>query len=79
MEIEAVGSTPVAVRPPQPTGVSAELAEARSKLRDATPPGRWDLVLAEVSRLQTEQRMPPLEAMREVLRRLASGWVPPAR
>jgi hypothetical protein len=61
----------------QPVGVSAELADARSKLREATPRGHWDAVLAEVSRLQTEQAMSPLAALQAVYAKLASGWVPP--
>ena len=80
MEIEAVGRTSsVAVRPPQPIGVTAELAEARTKLREATPPGQWQSVMAEVHRLQMQERLSPLDALRAVYSRLASGWVPPVR
>jgi hypothetical protein len=61
----------------QPVGVSAELADARTKLREAAPSGRWDAVIAEVNRLQSEQRMSPLAALQAVYAKLASGWVPP--
>jgi hypothetical protein len=78
MELEALGAVPSPRRPVQPVGVSAELAEARTKLREAAPSGRWDAVLAEVNRLQYEQKMPPLAALQAVYAMLASGWVPPA-
>ena len=78
MEVEGVGAIPSPRRPVQPVGVSPELAEARTKLREATPSGRWDAVLAEVNRLQYEQRMSPLAALQAVHAKLASGWVPPA-
>jgi hypothetical protein len=61
----------------QMLGVTAELAEARSRLRDAAPAGHWDAVLAEVVRLQTQERMSPLAALHAVHAKLASGWVPP--
>jgi hypothetical protein len=79
MEVEGVASIPSPRRPVQPVGVSAELAEARTKLREAAPSGRWDAVVAEVNRLQYEQRMPPLAALQAVHAMLASGWVPPVR
>jgi hypothetical protein len=78
MEVEGVGAIPSPRRPVQPVGVSAELAEARTKLREAAPSGRWDAVLAEVNRLQYEQRMSPLAALQAVHAKLASGWIPPA-
>ncbi len=77
MEVEAVGAVPSPRRPVRPIGVTAELAEARTKLREATPSGLWDAVAAEVSRLQYEQHMPPLAALQAVYARLASGWLPP--
>jgi hypothetical protein len=60
-----------------PVGVTAELAETRKKLREVTPSGHWDGVLAEVARLQYDQHMSPLAALQAVYAKLASGWVPP--
>jgi hypothetical protein len=77
MEVDAVGAVPSPRRPLQPTGVTAELAQTRTKLRQAAPPDRWDAVQAEVHRLQLEQRMSPLAALQAVYAKLASGWVPP--
>jgi hypothetical protein len=77
MEVESIGSIPTPRRPVQPLGVTAELAEARKQLREATPSGRWDAVVAEVQRLQHEERMSPLAALHKVYARLAAGWVPP--
>ncbi|MET0763335.1 MAG: hypothetical protein ABWY29_00620 [Blastococcus sp.] len=78
MEIDPVGGvSSVARRPLQPMGVSAQLADSRRKLREATPPDRWDAVQAEVHRLQLEQGMPPLAALQAVYARLAAGWIPP--
>ena len=76
MEVEAVGGVPTPRRPVEITGVSAELAQARTKLREAAPSGRWDAVLAEVSRLQMQEGMSPLDALHAVYAKLASGWVP---
>jgi hypothetical protein len=77
MEVEAVGAVPSSPRRPvQPFGVTAELAGTRTKLREATPPDRWDAVQAEVHRLQFEQGMSPLAALQAVYARIASGWVP---
>ena len=70
----AVESSPR--QPIQPVGVTAELAETRTKLREAAPPDRWDAVQAEVHRLQFEQGMSPLAALQAVYAKLASGWVP---
>jgi hypothetical protein len=61
----------------QLVGVTAELADARTKLREAAPSGQWDAVLAEVQRLQTQESMSPLAALQEVYAKLASGWLPP--
>ena len=77
MEVEAVGAMPAPRKPLQPIGVTAELAEARGKLREVAPSAHWDGVLAEVTRLQYEQHMPPLAALQAVYAKLASGWVPP--
>ena len=77
MDVEPVGSIPAPRRPVQPTGVTAELAEARAKLREAAPSGRWDAVVAEVQRLQHEEHLSPLAALQAVYARLAAGWVPP--
>ena len=77
MEVEPRGGVPSPRRPMQPVGVSAELADARTKLREAAPSGRWDAVIAEVYRLQSEQKMSPLAALQAVYAKLASGWVPP--
>ena len=79
MEVEAIGAVPSPRRPVQPLGVTAELAEARTQVREATPPGHWDAVLAEVNRLQYEQGMSPLAALQAVHAKLASGWLPPVR
>jgi hypothetical protein len=76
MEVEAVGAVPTPRTPVQPVGVTAELAEARTKLREAAPSGHWDGVLAEVTRLQYDQRMSPLAALQTVYAKLASGWLP---
>ena len=75
MEVEAVGSVPSPRRPL--TGVTAELAAARMKVREATPSGHWDGVLAEVQRLQVDEHMAPLAALQAVYAKLASGWLPP--
>ena len=77
MEVESIGSIPTPRRPVQPLGVTAELAAARTKLREAAPSGRWDAVVAEVQRLQHEEHMSPLAALHAVYARLAAGWVPP--
>lgn len=63
---------------PEQRGVSAALADARAKLREAAPPDRWDAVLSEVSRVQLERKTSVLAAMHVVLARLAAGWTPPA-
>ena len=55
---------------------TAQLADARSQLRNAAPTGSWDAVLDEVKRLQVEQAMSPLAAMQAVYAKLAAGWQP---
>jgi hypothetical protein len=77
MDVEAVGSVPSPRRPVEVVGVTAELARARKQLREATPSGHWDGVMAEVQRLQSDEHMPPLAALRAVYAKLASGWLPP--
>ena len=59
-----------------PTGVTAQLAEARRMLRNATPDGAEDDVQAEVRRLQTDRGAPLLAAMFAVHARLMAGWQP---
>ena len=77
MEIEPVaGGVPSPRAPIQPTGVTAELAETRTKLRESVPSEHWQGVLEEIARLQFEQKMPPLAAMQAVYAKLASGWLP---
>lgn len=75
MEVEAVGSVPSPRHPV--TGVTAELAAARTKLRKAVPSEHWDGVLAEVQRLQADEHLPPLDALKAVYAKLAAGWLPP--
>ncbi len=76
MEVEPIGSVPSPRRPV--TGVTAELAAARTKLRQATPSGHWEGVIAEAQRLQSEEHMPPLAALQAVYAKLAAGWLPSA-
>ena len=79
MEVEAVGSAvPTPRAPIHPTGVTAELADARAKLRNSVPSEHWKGVQEEVARLQFVQKMPPLAALHAVYAKLASGWLPPA-
>ena len=76
MDIDAVGAVPHPRRPLQPTGLAAEVAETRARMREMTPAGRWDAVMNEVARLQAEESMAPLAALRAVYAKLASGWYP---
>ena len=77
MEVEPVGSVSAApARAVQRSGVTAEIAQARAKLRESAQPDQWEAVMDEVRRLQTEESMAPLAAMKAVYARLASGWVP---
>jgi hypothetical protein len=76
VDIEAVGAVPSPRRPVQLTGVSAEIAETRTRLREVAPSGKWDAVMAEVARLQAEESMSPLAALHAVYAKLASGWHP---
>ena len=78
MEVEPVASAVSAVRTPaQPMGITAQLADARSRLRKFAPAEHWQGVLAEVSRLQFQEKMSPLAALQAVYAKLASGWLPP--
>lgn len=78
MEVDPVAGVTASPRAPvQPIGITAELADARSELRDAVPSKHWQGVLAEVSRLQMQEKMPPLTALQTVYAKLASGWLPP--
>lgn len=76
MEVEPVAHRFPSI-PRQQTGIIAELAEARARLRAAAPSDRWDDVLAEVRRLQAAAGLSPLDALKAVYAKLASGWVPP--
>ena len=80
MEVQSVtaAATPAASGA-QPMGVSAQLADARSRLRAAVPAGSWDAVLEEVRRVQTERSLPLLAALHVVYEKLASGWTPHPR
>ena len=79
MEVEALGTATSAPRRPlQPLGITAEVAETRAQLRQATPSDRWESVQAEVHRLQFDQGMSPLAALQAVYAKLASGWLPPS-
>ena len=78
VEIDRVRSVASpAVHVPEQRGVSGALADARAKLREASPPDRWDGVLSEVSRIQVERKTSMLDAMHVVLGKLAAGWTPP--
>jgi hypothetical protein len=77
MDVEAVGGVVPSPRAPiQPVGVTAELADARAKLRKAVPSEHWQAVQEEVARLQYAEKMPPLTALQTVYAKLASGWLP---
>ena len=76
MEIDGVGAVPQPRRPLQPTGLAAEVAETRARMREMTPAGRWTAVMDEVARLQSQESMAPLAALRAVYAKLASGWYP---
>jgi hypothetical protein len=58
-------------------GVTAQLAEARARLRAVTPPAAWDAVLAEVQRVRGQRSLTLLAAMRLVHDRVVGGWLPP--
>lgn len=63
----------------QPIGITAEVVDTHTKLRQAAAPDRWDAVQAEVQRLQFNQGLSPLAALQAVYAKLAAGWVPPVR
>lgn len=75
MEIEPVARGFSSI-PPQRTGATAELAEARAKLRELAPADRLEDVHAEVRRLQARDGLAPLAAVHAVLAKLAAGWRP---
>ncbi len=81
MAVERVSDVPTSRSPVAavPMGISAQLADARAALRYATPAGYWDDVLEEVKRLQTDQGVTLLAALRIVYDKLLTGWVPPRR
>lgn len=76
MEMKGATSTPSHGWAPTAAGVSADLADARSRLRAAAPAGSWDAVLAEVRKVQDERSLTLLAALQVVYAKLASGWVP---
>jgi hypothetical protein len=72
-------SRSVASAAPQSMGVSAQLADARSRLRSVTPAGADDAVMAEVHRLREERGLSLLAALRLVYEKLGAGWIPVRR
>ena len=76
MRLEPVNGVSYLTGRQQLVGVSADLAVARKTLKLASPPDRFDAVLAEVARLRTEGSVTLLEAMYAVVRKLADGWTP---
>ncbi len=81
MAVERISDVPMSRSPvaPVPMGISAQLADARAALRHATPNGYWDDVLVDVKRLQADQGISLLSALRIVYGKLLTGWVPPRR
>lgn len=64
---------------PTPMGVTAQLADARARLRAVTPPAAWEAVLEEVQRVRGAGSLTLLAAMHQVHDRVAAGWLPPRR
>lgn len=62
-----------------PMGVTAQLADARARLRAVTPPAAWEAVLEEVQRVRAQRSLTLLAAMQQVHDRVAAGWLPPRR
>jgi hypothetical protein len=60
-------------------GVSAQLADARSRLRQIAPPGSWDAVMEEVEEIRQERGVTLLVALQLVFDKLTAGWVPSRR
>lgn len=56
-----------------------DVEAAGERLREATPSGHEDVVLAEVQRMQRDLHLSQLAALQAVHDKLAAGWVPPAR
>lgn len=79
MKVRPAGLDLTSTPSPQPMGISAQLADARSQLRAATPVGAWEAVLAEVQKLRDERSLPLLAALQIVYARLAAGWIPVGR
>lgn len=61
---------------PGPMGVSAQLGEARARLRAVTPPAAWEAVQEEVWRVHARGAPTLLAAMAQVHDRVAAGWLP---
>jgi hypothetical protein len=64
---------------PMPMGVTAQLADARARLRAVTPPAAWEAVLEEVQLVRVQRSLTLVAAMHEVRGRVAAGWLPPRR
>lgn len=77
MDVRAVSRGRPTTGGPQPMGVSAQLADARARLRALTPPGSLDAVMAEVERVRTKRSLSLLAALQLVHAKLAAGWLPP--
>ena len=69
-------SQPRSLVAPRPIGVSAQFADARARLRSIAPQGSMDCLVTEAKRLQAELGISPLEALHEVSRKVANGWLP---
>jgi hypothetical protein len=61
---------------PVPLGVTAQLADARARLRAVTPPAAWEAVLEEVQRVRAAGPTTLVDAMHQVHDRVAAGWLP---
>jgi len=79
MDIRAVRSATSSTAPAGAMGVSAQLADARSRLRTATPVGAWEDVLEEVQRVREERGITLLAALQLVYEKLTTGWRPVRR
>jgi len=76
MRLEPVNGVSYVTGRQQLAGVSQEIAHARKMLKLASPPDRFDAVLAEVGRIRAEGSVSLIEAMHAVYRNMANGWVP---
>lgn len=70
-------SVPADVPAAPATDAAGQFREVRTGLKELTPPGQWNAVVAEVSRVQAATSSSVLDAYRAVAARLATGWVPP--